>query len=641
MNRRDFLGTVSLLPAGLALADGAISAQPGIGGSDYDKLSAALLKEWCDAMLKHQVDHPDDPKVHGMLKCPACKVIHGRCWESIYPFMHMARVAGDQKYLTAATNAFEWSKNVSWPDGRWTNDLEPDSWAGITVFGALALAESIHYHGDLLPKECLKEWKDRLALAMDGYISKQFATIANGNINYGMTSLWAFHFIGRVLGNNEYVKHSRVMAKEVRKYFTKPNAFIFGEGKPKLDRSAKGLLRADLGYNVEESLNSLVLYALEEKDAGLIELLTISMNSHLDFMLPDGAWDNSWGTRQAKWSYWGSRTSDGCQPAFSMMADRNPAFGTAAFKNLELLKWCTHDGLLHGGLHYVSHGIKPCIHHTFTHAKALAFIQDHRRALPKVDKYAPLPRAVGDGVKTVPEFEVSLAARGPWRATVSAYDGQYTRARQRHIQQATGGSLAVLYHKEVGTLFAASMAEYVMVEANNMQPQPGEDFALTPRIETMTKGKTYSSLYDLIAKPEILDDGKTIRFDISIGLYNRNYKKLEGDVADYKISYLFDEQKVTIHAETADGSVSKHTSALILPIISPTGEPVKRINDQQIEITKPGGTVVLQSSVPLKIKPSEKARIFNMVPGMECVPVIADLPKEEGKKLSCTISVLN
>ena len=310
-----------------------------------------------------------------------------------------------------------------------------------------------------------------------------------------------------------------MLAKEVRTYFTEPNKFIFGEGKPSLERSEKGLLRADLGYNVEESLNGLVLYALEENDTELIDILTTSMNSHLEFMLPDGAWDNSWGTRQAKWSYWGSRTSDGCQPAFSVMADRNPAFGTAAFKNLELLDRCTADGLLHGGPHYVSHGIKPCIHHTFAHAKVLAFLQDHKHALPKVNKTTPLPREVADSVKTIPEFQVSLAARGPWRATVSAYDGQYTNARKRHIQQATGGSLAVLYHNQVGTLFAASMAEYKMVETYNMQPQPGEDFALTPRIETVKDGVVYSNLYDLKTVPKTSDDGKTIRFNMLMSLY--------------------------------------------------------------------------------------------------------------------------
>ena len=44
------------------------------------------------------------------------------------------------------------------------------------------------------------------------------------------------------------------------------------------------------------------------------------METHLEFMLPDGAWDNSWGTRSFKWTYWGGRTSDGFMGGYYLMA---------------------------------------------------------------------------------------------------------------------------------------------------------------------------------------------------------------------------------------------------------------------------------------------------------------------------------
>lgn len=50
--------------------------------------------------------------------------------------------------------------------------------------------------------------------------------------------------------------------------------------------------------------------------------------------------------------------------------------------------------------------------------------------------------------------------------------------------------------------------------------------------------------------------------------------------------------------------------------MSPSGEKVTQVSDRRIEIKKPGGTVVVESTVPLKIKQSEKGRIFNMVPGI-------------------------
>lgn len=645
MDRRDFVSSMSLGYAGLALSGSSLLSSSRAlaveaGDSDFDTLTRSLLADWCDGMIAHQIHEPDNPARHGALWCPACDVIHGRCSDAVYPFLHMARTTGEQKYLDAGINVFEWSKNVTGPDGRWTNDMDPKSWAGTTIFGAIALAEALHYHGELLDDARRERWTQRLDEAAEGYISATFTRLDFTNVNYGFTALYGFHLIGRVLGKPKFMERSREFAQDVKNYFTEPHRLLFGEGKPFDNRSGRGLLPVDLGYNVEESLNGAVLYALEENDRDMLELLTESMNGHLQFMLPDGAWDNSWGTRQAKWTYWGSRTSDGCQPAFSLMADRNPAFGTAAFKNAELLKRCTNDGLLHGGPHYVSHGIKPCIHHTFAHAKVMALVQDKKHTMPTVNASTPLPRTTADGITSIPELAVWLVARGPWRGTISAYDSLYQTKSSKHIQQATGGSLSLLHHHEVGTVLAASMAHYVLVEPRNQQPQPGQDFALTTRIETKHNGTWYTNLYDLTADVTCKDDGNTIRFDVKTSLSDMDHTKMEGDAADYRIRYQFDPANVVLHAECAAGSVRKSISSLVLPIISQTGEKVTIISDKHIEIARPGGTVVVESTVPLTILQSETSRIFNMVPGMECLPIIAHLPRETDKQVACSISVI-
>ena len=442
--------------------------------SDSTRLIKALLKDWCDGMIRVQINDPANPEMDGALGCPACNIIHGRCMDAVYPFFYMADDTGDKQYLEAGVKVMEWADNVSCPDGSWTVIPDPGSWKGITVFGAIALAEALHHHGHLLDEDRKEHWYNRLSRAGD-YLYENF-NMTFTNINYGFTAVYALNLLGRVLENRAYIDRSRELAKQVKVFFTDPNTLLFGEGKPSDNKSPRGLNFVDLGYNVEESLNGVVMYALHERDEEMLALLTRSLESHLEFMLPDGAWDNSWGTRQAKWSYWGSRTTDGCQVAFGMMADRNPAFGTAAIKNTQLLKRCTSDGLLHGGPHYVSHGVKPCVHHTFAHAKALATILDAGLMFPEINTLNPLPRSVSDGVREFPEIATCLFAKNPWRGTVTAYDAVY----RKHVQQASGGSLAVLYHDKVGTLFAASMAKYMLVEANNQQPNPGEDFALTP-----------------------------------------------------------------------------------------------------------------------------------------------------------------
>ena len=63
--------------------------------------------------------------------------------------------------------------------------------------------------------------------------------------------------------------------------------------------------------------------------------------------LPDGAWDNSFGTRNYKWSYRGSRTSDGCAAGYGLADD--PVLQEAFRRNTQLLERCTQDGLLYGG----------------------------------------------------------------------------------------------------------------------------------------------------------------------------------------------------------------------------------------------------------------------------------------------------
>jgi hypothetical protein len=632
--------------AGMALSASCLLASKSSADDDYtnqfDALTKQLLVDWCDGMIRRQINEPGNPKLHGALTCPSCTHIHGRCSDALYPFMHLAHVTGDQKYLDAAINVYDWAENnVSQPDGSWTNDINPKSWRGTTIFGAIALAEALHYHGQLLDGDRRKAWMDRLDDAVGRYLYRDFKTIDFTNLNYGMTGVYGFHLFGELLGNEKYTARSKQFAGRVKEFFTEPNKLLWGEGKPNDNRSGRGLLPVDLGYNVEESLNGVVLYALDVDDKEMLELAVDSMNGHLEFMLPDGAWDNSWGTRSAKWSYWGSRTSDGCQPAFSLMASYNPAFGAAAFRNAELLKRCTADGLIHGGPHYVSHGVKPCIHHTFAHAKVMALVQDRMHAMPKIDPTVPLPRQTATRVKHFPELAVWLAAKGPWRGTVSAYDSIYKTKNQDHIQQPTGGCLSVLYHEKVGTLLASSMARYIQVEPLNQQANPGDDFPLSTRIENRLDNKWYTNLYDLKADVSYTDEDDQIAFQVRTNLQDEDRGMVSADEpAIYELEYLLQDAKVTITAKRGSDRPGSNLASLVVPIISPSGETVRQVSANRIEIDKPSGTVVVACNVPLTIRQTEKGRVFNMVPGMEAVPIFAELTSDLDEAVRCDISVV-
>lgn len=633
MKRRNFLlnSFYATAALGFPLAACRQGTADAPGSIAFRELVEGQLATWCDGMLARQIDRPDDPTVHGALGCPACDHIHGRCMDAVYPFIYRYRQTKEEKYLTAARNVMGWAEaNVAQSDGSWTVMPNPKTWRGISVFGAIALAETLHYHGDILPEELREEWTERLSRVGEYLLANFDLTFTN--INYGFTALHAFLLIGEVLDEEKYVARAQVLGKDAKQWFTKPNLLLYGEGKPSDALSPKGLLPVDLGYNVEESLNGVVYYALHAGDEELLDLLEQSLTGHLHFMLPDGGWDNSWGTRQAKWSYWGSRTTDGSQYAFASLADRNPAFATAAIRTTELLAACTSaEGLIYGGLHYAEHRVPACIHHTFAHAKPLAALLDGPSALTSLEATAPLPRATADGVRHFPEIDVWLLARGKWRATVSTYDAIY----KPYVFQGTGGALNVLWHERVGLLFAASMAEYMLVEKYNQQLDPDdEDFALTPRLETTSDGVWYTNLYDLGAKVEVSDEDGVLRSKVEVQLVDKDQLAPASGAMHWQMEYVVSEEEVEV--VVLPGAYTMPGVRLVLPLVSPSTDEVRRIDERTIHVVKPDGVVVIDADVPIQIAETKRERVFNMVPGVQALPLLLEVGAEG---VRCRVSV--
>jgi hypothetical protein len=604
-----------------------------VGNSRY----AEVLKTWCDGLLEHQVTAIQDDALRGALLCPACTLIHGRCGDALYPLLCVAHTTGDAKYLRAALAVYSWTeRQVSRADGSWVNDVTLSSWKGITVFHAIALAEALHHHGSLFDVATRSQWTDRLARAakfLDGFIS-----IETGNINYPITASYAFALCGQVLGESRYVDRGRALAHTSLDYFT-PNGLLFGEGHPLNERSPKGCRPVDLGYNVEESLPALALYSLLTKDTVVLEQTVKALRTHLEFMLPDGAWDNSWGTRNYKWTWWGSRTSDGCHPGYALLADHDPRFAEVARRNLDLMASCTHHGLLYGGPDYFAHGDQPCIHHTFTHAKALATVLDRGAAMPQPAAKTPLPRDEAYGVKTFPEIATSLAAIGQWRATVTDYDWEYVE----HVQagggsgagHASGGALTLLYHQNLGPILAASMTEYAMIEISNQQSfTDAPHMTLTPRIECRS-GRVYTSLNDLQAVVTKNTSPDEIVFEARGRLLSSAHMPLpEGDV-HYQLIYRFTSAAAEIVA-TATGA-AKVPIELIIPVVSRSSEAVEQ-RDTAVRIAKQRGVLSVTTNTKQGFAQLPKERTFNLIPGFECLPLSVTM--QPGEKVQVRLQVV-
>lgn len=595
-----------------------------------ERLYADLLQRWCDGMVARQITQMD-PALRGGLLCEACGLIHGRCGDSIYPLLRVAHTTGNEKYLRAALEVHEWSERVvSRPDGSWVNDVSLSSWQGITVFHAIALAEALSHHGEILDAAVRGRWKERLARAakfLDGFI-----TIETGNINYPVTASLAFVLCGQVLGDEHYVQRGRGLAHEVLAQFT-PDGFLFGEGHPLRGVTPKGCRPVDLGYNVEESLPSLALYALLTHDKVVLDQVLAAMKTHLEFMLPDGAWDNSWGTRNYKWTWWGSRTSDGCHPGMVLMAKFDRRFREAARRNAELMAACTHEGLLYGGPDYFAHGDPPCIHHTFTHAKALAAVLDRGSFERETSDRPKLPRDEAYGLKTFAVIGTRLAAIGPWRATVTDYDWEYVEDVQAGSGgdsgggHASGGALSLLYHVELGPVLAASMTKYAMIEISNQQQyRDGAHMTLTPRIECAGK-ETYTSLDDLKALVTASSKGGEIVFEAKGRLLSTGHKSMpDGDVS-YQLGYRLSEAGVEINATVSGAGPAP--MKLVVPVIARGDENFDQPDPRTIRVVKRKGALTVRTDAADGFGSVPKERTFNLVPGFEAIPLEVSL--QDGK----------
>ncbi|MDR3706698.1 MAG: hypothetical protein P4L33_00220 [Capsulimonadaceae bacterium] len=600
--------------------------------TQLDNLYERLLISWCDRMLKLQVHGMDLPEADGGIFCPACARIHGRCADAVYPLLAAAKLTGDHGYVDAAVKLLDWSKHVTQLDGSFTNEPTTNDWRGITVFSQIALGEALHHHGDLLDDATRDRWMQRFRAASDFLL--HFLTMDMGNINYPASIPAAMALAYDLLGDEKYAIHADKRASECMVYLSENDRLLYGEHyrRGRGDTTPKGARAVDIGYNVEETLPNLALYAMLRGNSAVMDNVLKSAQAHLELMLPDGAWDNSFGVRNTKWTYWGSRTSDGCQTLCAALAPLDARFITASRRNTELLERCTHDGLLYGGPHYAEHGEPPCVHHTFCHAKAIAAAIDLGLAAYE-DAAPPLPRETAQGIRQFSDIDTYLVASGPWRATITGYD--WIAPPGGH---ATGGALSMLWHSNAGPILAASMEHYQRTEPDNMQLLRNiPDIPLIPRLEFFEEGQAYRSCNDPAAVIIVDTHDGEIAVRSEGRLVTRNGSApISGEII-YTQTVRFDGSCVGITV-SYKGSIVQEAS-FVLPIISPRSErSLESEGGLEFTVRRPDCSVVIVASVKTSVALPGIDRIFQHVPGFEAIPLTyAMLP---GEPLNLSIRVV-
>ena len=446
-----------------------------------------LLEEWCNALCLLQADSPGDPLTDGAIRCPACGRIHGRCHEAVYPLLFLAKKTGRETYLTAAKRLFDWSETLLQPDGSLFNDPE-NSWKGTTAFAATALHEALYSHGDLLSPQEKQRWEARLT-GMGAWLYQNLRPGAPAYINYYAANACAMALLGTYFQNEDWLSLSRQLTVYCLEHVGE-SGLLYGEGRPHDARTQKGCVSVDVGYNMEESLPALYRCAAALGDEDLLSRCAAAAKAHLDYILPDGGLDNSFGTRAFKWTYWGSRTADGSTAMLFALGKEDPVFYEAARRRLELLMRCTKGGLLSGGPEYARAGEGPCAHHTFCQARSLAAALE--AGLPDGPR-VPLPTEALAPYTLVPETDTVRVRMGPWLADITAYD--FYAKRGAHV---SGGSMSLLWHAQAGPVLAAGPADEKDFEPLNLQPAkcPARHKNACMRVEMNADGKLYAQHRD-------------------------------------------------------------------------------------------------------------------------------------------------
>ncbi len=581
--------------------------------------SSALFDRWSDALLARR--EPD-----GSLACPACDVRHGRIVELAFPFVRRWRRSGEARWLDAAAGVVDWAeRRLLRPDGAYAND-PGDGWFGTTEFALIALSRALLAGGDALPAARRDRWI--------GIVRRQAAWArawlappdARANVNYRAAHALAMELAARVLGDADGALRASgaAQARRALSLVAPEDGLLAGECHP-LDRvSPRGFRGVDVGYNLEETLPALVEWAALAGDAAALDAALRCARAHLPFLLPDGAIDDSFGSRAHKWSYWGSRTSDGVLPLLAALARRGDATAAARIPAvLGLYRRCTtREGLLAGGPHYEAAGEPPCLHHSLSHLGSLAVFLDGPRSQGAGLRCDPDPES--DGLVQFRSCGAHVAEIGPWRATFSEND---LRFHDRGDESVGGGCLSLLWHRALGPLCAATMARYATPEPNNMQRSRTDPATrcLTPRVETPDGAFLSVCAHD--ARVSVREEGGAAVAEA--GGVLRDLDGAPGPAFSLRHRLAPDGLGIRARCEAP--------ARLVLPVAALPDEAVSLEPDgRAATVAKRGGALRLRASRPLAILPSARpdGRAFCPVPGLLCAVFALDLRPGEEASLS-------
>ena len=575
-----------------------------------------LLKSWCDRLIELQITEMKDPNFYGGIMCPACTCVHSRCGDAVYPFMCVYSFTGDEKYLDVAKLVIDWSEyNIKRADGTYINE-KTSFWKGISAFSLMAIGDALIYHGHLLDLETKAKWTSIFEKMAEGiyvyFENKNF----NPVINYYAGECAAMAVAHEVTGIEKYKAKAYEKYEFTKKHFTE-DGILYGEGEKVLTPD-KRCGRVDIGYNVEESLPALAIFGHIMNDEAVMEFVCEAFKKHIEFMLPDGGWNNSFGTRANKWTYWGSRTSDGCEEGLCLLTKYDDLFAEACERNFDLLEYCSAGGYLYGGLMYKEYNEEPCSHHSYCHAKAVAAMIDNGFEYKNKVK---LPIETPRGLVKYNSIHLNGITVGDYIATVSDTDAvNYEGAAT------TGGTMTLLWHKKTGPVFAATMARYGMSEPRNMQLSRYDDFMPCTSVRVEADG--FMSVNEKLAEVYAEENDGVITVNAKGKLKNIRF---EENGAEYELNYTFTGDFVKVEAKCSEDA------SFMIPVICSKTDEIT-VCESKAVIVRKGVPVILESENGEFRCPEDMSfRNFNVVGGFGTFPLYMKLKKGEAASFTLQI----
>jgi hypothetical protein len=570
------------------------------------------LYSLCDTLLMTQITQTGATNYGALVSPstnPTMNPVHSRAAEAVYPFAVCYEHSQKSEYAQAAILLGDWLVSIQTAAGYWVEEWPATTgWTGTSADQVISLAGAYPILKPMLTSSQAAAWGAALTRCA-GWMLTGFPS---GNINYTPTEAVALVLASRAVATPD-PRWLTTAASLIAKTVATVNAdgFIVGEGTGGVD----------LGYNIAQSIGEIALYGRLTSSAATVTQAATLLKTHLVFMYPGGAIDDSWGTRSFKWILEsGTKTAPGVHLALALLADQDPSFVRAGQLALAFLRgWRDTNGWLVYGPDAFEHSDSnpPDNYSTFARAQSIATAVELGVAT-SASPTAPVPSDTTGWFKYFPTVKTGVVRTDDVMATVTAYGSIASYPRESVVR---GGSVSALWFSGYGTtgfLQVSSQAIYTRIEALHF-PIEGALLPLTPRIETTTG--TYST--------NVFDDSATLSLAQATGGTQATATGVLRDVngvsagTQFSWDYEFDASSYTKQAQVSSAA----GVVVVEPFVDLPGNQYALVGSDTFQITTASGGVwqvkMGASSGPYVLSAgSDQSKYWSPFPGFQCYPLV-------------------